>query len=74
MAGFEQANNNGTMRAIGEWIGAFGLGIITAVDIAVIYRSINNETVNALMPVAEVGVGAVAVGVALMIVDSPETE
>lgn len=74
MADFEQANNRGTLCVVGEVIGAIGLGIITAVDIAVIYRSINNETVNALMPVAEVGVGAVAVGVALMIVDSPETE
>jgi len=71
MADFEQANNNGVLRTAGEWISALGLGIIAAVDIAVVHHCMKNEAVDNLIPVVGAGVGVVAVGVALMMADTP---
>lgn len=71
MAGFKQENNSSGMRAVGEWAGLVGLGIIAAVDIAVVHHCMKNEAVDNLIPVVGAGVGVVAVGVALMMADTP---
>jgi len=71
MADFENTNDRGVLRSAGEVIGSIGLGIIVAMDAMVIKRCVSNESIDSLLPVVGVGVGAVAVGVALMIADSP---
>lgn len=69
MADFEKENNKNALHLAGAVIGAFGLGIIVAMDAAVVKRCVQNESIDGLLPVVGVGVGAVTVGVVLMMID-----
>jgi hypothetical protein len=69
MGDFEEINNGGALRSAGEVIGSIGLGIIVAMDAAVVKRCVQNESIDSLLPVVGAGIGAVTVGVVLMMID-----
>ncbi len=72
MADFEQTNNGDSLRSVGTAIAATGLGFLAALDVVVIKRWINEETIEPVLPAVGMGVGAVAVGVVVAMLGSED--